>query len=132
MWCPHTVSILNFIFFFWSFSHSKKWGFMFYIDYNISYLFIPHACLAFLKYAPSTLSSPFGLSWLGGWDILQKRKGNRKRGSWFWDMELRFLCKVVLVVEENFMQSLSVSLLFLDNKKRNSLRKLSWSEISSL
>ena len=50
--------------------------------------------------------------WPGGWDIIWKVNGNRKRRCWFWNTWLRFLCALVLGFEENFMQSLSAFLLF--------------------
>ena len=73
-----------------------------------------------LKYALDTTRMPC-LSKIypvdGGWDILQKRRGNRKRRSWFWDRGLRCLYKLVLVVQENFVQTCLFFIVF-DDKKR--------------
>ena len=46
----------------------------------------------------------------------RKRVGNRKRVRW--NRPLRYLCTLVLGLQENFMQSLSVFLLFFGDKKR--------------
>ena len=47
-----------------------------------------------------------------GVEISLKKEGVTERRSWFWDRRLRCLCKLVLVVEENFMQSLSAFIVF--------------------
>lgn len=69
---------------------------------KISLIYYSLALQTFLKHVLSTLCS-FTI-----WDILWKRRGNRKRRKWYWDREKRRLCTLVLVVEENIMQSLSV------------------------
>lgn len=50
-----------------------------------------------------------------------------KRGHWFWNRGCKYLCRLLLVVEENLMKSL-----FAFCWQRNGFQKLSWSTLHTL